>query len=663
MANHKKNAKPLTIKDIAELAGVSTATVSKVMNQKDDDIGENTRKKILDIIEEYNYIPYRRVIQRISAKSSTIGLVISDDQDAFSQQFVRGVEACAYKEKMSVIVCHADAEAERLKRYHDVLKERHVEGTIIVQSNRFDVDDVEAFHADGTPLVVIDQRAFDDDIESVFIDYERGAYMATQLLIEKGHETIGYIGESDESASHDPVSRQKLEGYKKALYDHNMNFNPNLVFEGSVKAGGKSLELKRVGYEGASFLAPLGVTAIVASDDVIANGVYTLANEQQLKIPQQLSVVGIGNSPICEFVFPALTSVSYPFYEMGYDACASLISKIQKQEIEKKLHYKPNLVKRDSVAYPRSKGGTPKERIVIVGSLNMDLIMRVPHIPRVGETVLATSIKTLAGGKGANQAVGAGKLGGKVSMIGRVGNDSYGRDLFNGLIKNGVDASGVIYDDVLPTGNANIYVAENGDNNIVVNPGANSRLSIEQVDSFESLFNKVSYCLIQMEIPMATIEHVAKICREKDIKLILNPAPAQEIDYEVFEGCYLVVPNETEIDLMVPGDLTIEEKAHELLNKGFENVIITLGEKGCLLVNEHIEKYFPAATFNVVDTTGAGDSFISGLTVALSEGQSMEEAIRFASIASGITVSREGAQPSLPDRESIEKYLKEGQRE
>jgi ribokinase len=210
---------------------------------------------------------------------------------------------------------------------------------------------------------------------------------------------------------------------------------------------------------------------------------------------------------------------------------------------------------------------------------------------------------------------------------------------------------------LLPTGNAYIYVSDNGDNNIVVNPGANSRLSVEQVSSFEWIFEKVTYCLIQMEIPMDTIEYVTSICRKNNVKLILNPAPAREIDYAHFKDCFLVIPNETEIDLMIPGDFTIEEKANMLLEKNFQNVIVTLGEKGCLLVNHSTKQYFSAASFKAVDTTGAGDSFISGLAVALSEGKDMANAIQFASIAAGITVSREGAQPSLPDRETIKMYM------
>ncbi|TXK80029.1 ribokinase [Paenibacillus sp. N3.4] len=643
----KSNPTSLTIKDIARLAGVSIATVSKVLNHKDQDIGEDTKQKILKIISDNNYIPYQKVIRRISAKTATLGLVVADASDAFYKQFARGVEDYAYKENMSVIICNTDASESKEKKYLEILKERNVEGVLIAPSAGFSEHDIAYFNENQLPVVLVDQRGYDGNVSQVYFDYRQGTYKAAQFLLQNKHELIGYI--SGPLTDQDAIDR--LEGYKKALYDNNISFDKSIVYE-----SGNS-DHKQAGFEGANILFSKGVTAIITSNDIYACGVYIAANEALMKIPKDMSVIGFGNSYICDLVTPSLTSVTYPSYEMGFEACATLIKQIKNEAVEKKLVYEPSLAIRHSVASPQSIDDSPKEKIVIVGSLNMDIIMKVSHIPRVGETILTNDIKNAAGGKGANQAVGAGKLGGKVYMIGRVGNDLYGRELYNSLIKNGVDAGGIVFDDMLPTGNAYIYVSDNGDNNIVVNPGANSRLSVEQVSSFDWIFEKVDYCLIQMEIPMDTIEYVTSVCRKNKVKLILNPAPAREINYEYFEDCFLVIPNETEIDLMIPGDFTIEEKAYKLLEKNFQNVIVTLGEKGCLLVNKETKQYFSAASFKAVDTTGAGDSFISGLSVALAEGKNMADAIQFASIAAGITVSREGAQPSLPDKETIKMYM------
>lgn len=647
MTRSKNGTKSMTIKDIASLAGVSIATVSKVLNQKDQDISEDTKQKIAKIISDNNYIPYQKVIDRISAKTGTIGLVISDGSDTFFKQFIKGVEDCAYQEQISVIICSTDDSADKEKAHFQVLKERNVEGVLVVPTSGFRENDLQEFHESGIPIVMMNQGDSDSPATRVNIDFEQGTYTAVQHLIQNHHRKIGYIT----SPLTNPDAIDKLEGFKKALYENQITFDKSLIYESA------SNDHKASGYEGTKSLLSKGVTAIVASNDILAGGAYKVANETYLKIPSDLSVIGVGDSYICELLMPSLSSIAYPSYDMGFDACLALIKQIKNEPVEKKLVYEPTLVQRQSVSTPNIVDDSPKQKIVIVGSLNMDIIMRVPHLPKAGETLLTNDIKYAAGGKGANQAVGAGKLGGKVQMIGRVGNDLYGRELYNSLIKNGVDAEGIVFDNMLSTGNAYIYVADNGDNNIVVNPGANSRLSIEQVKASESMFDHVSYCLVQTEIPMDTIEYVAYLCRRKNVKLILNPAPAREMNFQYFEDCFLVVPNQTELEIMVPGKTNVEEKALQLLDKGFQNVIVTLGEKGSLLVNRSTKQYFPAACFKVVDTTAAGDSFISGLAVALAEGKDFADAIQFASIAAGITVSREGAQLALPDKETIRMYL------
>ncbi|MDR0267164.1 PfkB family carbohydrate kinase [Paenibacillus sp.] len=638
----------VTIKDIARLAGVSIATVSKVLNNKDQDISEETRTKINKVISDNNYIPYRKVVKRMGAKSDTIGLVISSGGVA-GKEWIRGAEAAAYQEEMSLIVCHTEGLASKEKRYFKMLRDRHAEGIVFVPSSDMghSHETLIAQDDEDWPIVVVDHQQGGPDMQHLALDFEQGMHMAVQCLAEHGHERIGYIGGHLDDAS----EHAKFEGYKKALYENHINFDKSLIFEGA--SGGES----SVGYEGAKQLLSMGATAIATSSDVIACGVYAAAAEQAIRIPEALSIIGFGDSDICKLVIPTLSSVQFPFYEGGFAAVMALLDQIRNREKGKKQVFQPSTIVRGSVAAPRLIDLTPKEKIAIVGSLNMDIIMRVPHIPKVGETILAQEVKNAAGGKGANQAVGAGKLGGKVYMIGRVGNDLHGRELYNSLIKNGVDASGVIFDELLPTGNAYIHVSDKGENNIVVNPGANSRLSREQVQSVEWIFDEVSYCLVQMEIPADTIRYVARICKRKNVKLIIKPAPAHNFNFDNFEEGFLIVPNETDLALMLPGGQTVEEKAYQLLNMNYQNVIVTMGAKGCLLVNADTKQYFDAADFQAVDTTAASDSFISGVTVALAEGKDLIEAIRYGSLAAGITVSREGAQPSLPDQDTMRIYM------
>lgn len=297
-------------------------------------------------------------------------------------------------------------------------------------------------------------------------------------------------------------------------------------------------------------------------------------------------------------------------------------------------------------------------KIVVAGSINMDVVIRVPHIPVEGETLLASSVGNYGGGKGANQAIAVGRLGGDVSMIGRLGTDEYGKTLFDNLSNSGIHMEGVEWDPDHPTGTAYINVSDKGENNIVVYSGANSRLDIAQAERNAHLLDNADYCLLQLEIPMETVEYVTSVCRSKGVKVLLNPAPAQALDPSVLKDLYMLIPNESELDLLCPEPGHLESKAKRLYESGVENVLVTLGSKGCLLVNRDGIEFFSAVPVEAKDTTAAGDSFIGGLAVGLSQGKTVEEAIRYAAVVAGIAVSREGAQSSIPDRETVEAYIK-----
>ncbi|ORX22677.1 ribokinase [Thermoanaerobacterium sp. PSU-2] len=302
-------------------------------------------------------------------------------------------------------------------------------------------------------------------------------------------------------------------------------------------------------------------------------------------------------------------------------------------------------------------------KVIVVGSINMDIILRVDHIPSIGETIIAKAYKKSGGGKGANQAVASAKLGGNVCMIGRAGNDENGKILYNDLKKYGVNVEGIVLDDCAQTGSAYINVSDKGENNIIILQGANNRLSISQIKKYEYLFDDANYCILQLEIPIATVEYVAKYCYKRGIKVILNPAPAITLSENIYHYIYLIVPNETELSLLTRKTITDKESLIEasrfLLNKGVKNVITTLGEKGSFLMNNEITKYYPSVKVHAVDTTAAGDTFIGALATLLSENKSIDESIIYATYASAITVTREGAQVSIPDRDEVNKFIKE----
>ncbi len=300
-----------------------------------------------------------------------------------------------------------------------------------------------------------------------------------------------------------------------------------------------------------------------------------------------------------------------------------------------------------------------RPRVVVVGSANTDMVVRVPQLPCPGETLLGSAFALMPGGKGANQAVAAARLGAVVTFIGCVGADSFGDMLVLNLENEGIDTRFVVRDPDAQTGVALITVDETfGENTIVVAPGANARLSSPLVDLAAAAIRSADVVLCQLEIPMETVLSALQIARLAGVTTLLNPAPAQTLSAEMLSFVSVLTPNQTEAACILGGDYDPSASALMLKHQGVENVVVTLGADGARLVTAKKNAGIPAfPAESVVDTTAAGDCFNGALAVALGEGQSLEDAVKFANAAASLSVEAEGAQPSLPNRLAVNKRL------
>lgn len=299
--------------------------------------------------------------------------------------------------------------------------------------------------------------------------------------------------------------------------------------------------------------------------------------------------------------------------------------------------------------------------LVVIGSSNMDLVIIVPRIPGIGETILGSKSNMFFGGKGANQAVAAARAGGNVSFISKTGNDLFGDKMKAHYKNEKLPAGYILTDEKEPTGIAQILVSEKGENSIAVAPGANMNLTTEDIRAYEDLIIKARVVLLQLEIPIKTVEYIADIAAKNNVKVILNPAPAQKLNNDLLKKLWLLTPNESETELLTGIKVTDNGSAKKagkiLLKKGVENIIITLGENGSLLCNNKGFKHFEAYKVNAIDTTAAGDVFNGFLAVALTKNKSFDEAIQFGSVAAAISVTRKGAQQSIPFIYELENYI------
>lgn len=299
-----------------------------------------------------------------------------------------------------------------------------------------------------------------------------------------------------------------------------------------------------------------------------------------------------------------------------------------------------------------------RKSIVVVGSTNTDMVIKTSKLPLPGETILGGDFLMNPGGKGANQAVAASRLNGEVTLVAKTGEDVFGLQTKKLFQSENLNAEFLFSDPDFPSGIALITVDEQAENCIVVAPGANSRLVREDINLAKEAILQAAIVLMQLEIPLDTVLYTAEIAFQAGIKVILNPAPAQQLPDELMKMLYMITPNETEAELLtgIPvTDLSSGEKAASvLLEKGAKVVVITLGSKGALLVTEGVCELIPTYPVEPIDTTAAGDCFNGALAVALSEGSGLTAAIAFANRAASLSVTRMGAQASAPYRHELE---------
>ena len=291
-------------------------------------------------------------------------------------------------------------------------------------------------------------------------------------------------------------------------------------------------------------------------------------------------------------------------------------------------------------------------KVVVIGSSNTDMTIKAERLPKPGETILGGIFVMGPGGKGANQAVAARRLGADVSFICKVGHDIFGDNAIEGYRKEGIDTSRILRSDKA-SGTALILVDAKAENCISVAPGANGDLSPEDIDSVADVIRSAGYLILQLEIPVESVLRAARIAHEAGVYVILNPAPACPLPRELFSYVSLITPNQTESALLTGIEDNLDAAVDKLLEMGVKDVVVTLGSKGSMVVSGGKRTFVPSQKVNAVDTTAAGDTFCGALCVALSEGCSLVQAAQFATKASALTVQKMGAQDSIPYRSDI----------
>lgn len=626
----------MTIRDIAKAAGVSAATVSRIINHKDENISEETRMRVLQIIEEHEYVPYAKVRDRLLESNRTIGVILPSLGSPFFASFAEHIQTLAAGERYTLSLYltqnQPDLEAQAIRHFLDI----HALGILYFPETDNGIDTLKHNHEQLRSAVLMDCEAPDFPFPQVYRDFFNIAKTGTSVLLKQNNRRLALLLSGDSSSR---VLEHLAAGYREAMLSFGITPDDSMIIS-SDKDFHTAFEQ----------LTDAGIDGVICQNAYLTGEVYCIANRKHFLIPSDLSVLCLEDSLSLEHLLPPVTAIRTDISQMAQAAYNALLTQINAEKntfISQTAAF--SLIQRRSIQAHKEFA----TKIIIAGSLNMDITLKVPRLPHLGETLLASHLDYWPGGKGANQAIGVSRFGANAYMLGRLGIDPYGRQLYEQLSNENVDMQGVSFVNSHPTGTAYITVQGNGGNTIVVNPGANAALTPSYVTENHSLFSGVLYCLVQMEIPFPSVEKIFEICGQMDIKVILKPSPAQILPPAILQDLFLLVPNQEEMAVLCPTEDTPERQAEAMLSQGVHNVIVTLGDKGCIYVNHEGTMHFDAYPYPSVDSTGASDIFISCLAAQLANGCDMKKAIELSTLAASFSVSKEGVQNAILNREML----------
>lgn len=620
----------MNIKEIAQLAGVSISTVSKIINHKDENIRAETRERVLKIVKQYNYIPYASTVPS-SQKTWTIGILFNTAEHF--TPILTGIMKTAQENGYCTIILNSFQEHTQELRNITTLCNKNIDAVLWNPIDEESLTYSHHFENINIPYIIIHPELQNSGEQ---LPYASTGYYLTKELIDRKHTTIACLYADSSNGT------LFYNGYKKCLFEHHIPFHENFLF-------------KEVNENFAYYMNLHKISGVICSEYSLALKFYKMMDSLHYRIPNDISLISLDFNEEQEQLFPEISTCTISLKDYGHYICKKLLKKIEKKDEQMPPFSQPLFLNHTSTLTLPSH--LNQKKILVVGSINIDTYLNVPHLPNSRRTVSTSVSSIYPGGKGMNQAIGASKLGHPVTLLGNIGTDLDSDRVYQALNEYHIDSIGVNRCKHSDTGKAYIFVAPNGESMISILSGANNFFTAETIQKKEHLFENTGYCLVQTEIPMEVVIEACRLAHKYNSKTILKPSTCKCLSEELIHNVDILVPNEEELSELCPQCLTLEERAKYLFDSGVETIIVTLGERGCYVHTKQWQKYFPASHFASIDTTGASDAFISALTSYLLYGYSLEHAVEIANYAAGFCISREGVVPALIDKNSLESYV------
>ena len=623
----------MTIKDIAKAANVSAATVSRIINHKDDNISQETRDRVLRIIAENDYVPYAKIRSQILSQTNSIGLMIPTLKSTFYVRFASCIQQLASANNYSLVLSlSGDSPETEQKALKDFLR-NHTDGVICFPGNDSSIETLRELHEQGMAVVTVDHFARPVPFPQICRDTAGIAQRCTQLLLDSNALQVSLVLRADCTG----IQRESLIcGYTAALAAAGLP-----VVQDFITVSDENFQ------ENFRIMADAGLNGVVCENADIARMVYATAVTDGLQIPEDLSVISMEDDSNAASLYPALTAAAMDVMQIADTAFDCLLSQVRHNPLPfTSLMLENTVCMRSSIRQRHN----PKPKILVAGYINTDILLGTPDLPQIGKTQVASHIADYVGGKGANQAYGIGMLGGNVYLLGRLGSDRRGRFIREHLMHAGVKLDGVSYHDSLPTGTAYISLYPGGKSSVLIDPGANAALDPAYIRQNKALLKDANYCLIQTDIPMESVAELRQLCRQYSVPVVLNCSYGVLLPEELLKDLHILIMKDQERQKLYPQFRDQEECAQWLRSRGVKNVIFTSGVSGCFWSGEEGTKQVPNYAYPSIDDTGTGDVLTGCLVTLLAEKIPFSSAIAAASWAAAYSATKLGVQSGFPDR-------------
>lgn len=613
----------MKVKEFAKIAGVSPSTISKIIHHNDQNISRETKKRILSLAKSTGFLP----LQLAERKSNHFLLaILLRDFSGFSQlkDLIEILQTSGYQ---CIVSCSQNSELEERKQLH-LLEERGI-GLVLWEAVNIE-ENRKILKIANIPFLLFKQKGEN----ALSPDYPSFSYFLTQCLLQKGHSKIACL------AVENAIQKDFIAGYSNCLLDYNLKVNTDFIF--------KDLESCK------KLLPESKYSALISSSYAKLSEIYYFLLQQAYSIPSDFSLLALAEER--EALSEHLSALLIPEREFA-EYCAVFVTELLERHSSSPSPFRP-VLKINSEVSVQKKRSSSVSKVLVIGSMNTDHYLSFKELPRCGATTITDKSFVYPGGKCLNQCVGLARLGLSPLPIAAIGSDTESTILLNYLHSEKINISGIKKYEKSQTGQAQIFLQEDGESMITIMSGANAYLSPEDIHKKKALFSKAKFCLMQTEVPIRTIQTACEIAKQMNLCTIVKPSTGPAIPKELFPLIDFLIPNLNEIMELVPHALHYREAAEALLGKGVKTIIVSLGAEGVYIRNRDTESLLPAIPVPVIDATGASDAFISAFTAYLTKGYSILSAAKIANCAAALSIGKQGVAPALIEEDALEAFVR-----